>query len=321
MTEIPESTRESPSLSVVVPVRDEEDSLQRLFESLRRVLDDLDELAEVILVDDGSRDRSYATMVELHAQDSRFKAVRLSRNFGHQMAITAGLDLTNGDAVIIMDADLQHPPEAIADLLAKWREGFNVVYGVRHERFGEPWLKRVTARVFYRLLATFGDTDMPPHAGDFRLVDRAALDAFRSLRESNRYVRGMFSWIGFRQVGVPYRGVERHAGTTKYSFSTIFKLGVDGMLSFSTVPLRVVPPHRNARVPDRAWALRLRADLKGDGRGRFPWLGVVARSDRIPGRDPATHARHGRPLRRPHLRRGQGAAPLPSPRDLRDRSV
>jgi glycosyltransferase involved in cell wall biosynthesis len=240
MTETPESTRESPSLSVVVPVKDEEDSLQRLFERLRRVLDELDEPAEVILVDDGSRDRSYATMVGLHAQDPRFKAVRLSRNFGHQMAITAGLDLANGDAVIIMDADLQHPPEAIADLTAKWREGFDVVYGVRHERVGEPWLKRVTARGFYRLLGALGDTQVPPHAGDFRLVDRAALDAFRSLRESNRYVRGMFSWIGFRQVGVPYRGVERHAGTPKYSFSSMFKLGVDGMLSFSTAPLRFV---------------------------------------------------------------------------------
>jgi glycosyltransferase involved in cell wall biosynthesis len=230
----------APRYSVVVPVHNEEGSLEQLFEALNRVLDELGEPAEVILVDDGSRDRSYATMVVLNRRDPRFKAVRLSRNFGHQMAITAGLDLAVGDAVIVMDADLQHPPEAIADLVEKWREGFDVVYGVRHERTGEPWLKRTTARLFYRLLGRFGDTNVPPHAGDFRLIDRAALEAFRSLRESNRYVRGMFSWIGFRQVGVPYKGVERRTGETKYSFSRMLKLGLDGILSFSTAPLRFV---------------------------------------------------------------------------------
>jgi glycosyltransferase involved in cell wall biosynthesis len=240
MTDGSESTRTALSLSVVIPVHDEENSLHQLFERLSRVLDELDEPAEVILVDDGSRDRGYELMVGLHARDTRFKVVRLSRNFGHQMAITAGLDLAIGDAVVIMDADLQHPPETIVDLIAKWRDGFDIVYGIRHERTGEPWLKRMTARVFYRLLGSLSDAQMTAHAGDFRLVDRAALEAFRSLRESNRYVRGMFSWIGFRQVGVPYRGVERHAGTTKYSFTRMLKLGVDGILSFSTTPLRFV---------------------------------------------------------------------------------
>jgi polyisoprenyl-phosphate glycosyltransferase len=226
--------------SIVIPVHDEEESLAALFDELRDALDRLGEPAEVIMVDDGSRDASYALMVDLNRQDARFKAVRLSRNFGHQMAITAGLDLAAGDAVIIMDADLQHPPQAIEDLVAKWHQGFEVVYGVRHERTGEPWVKRITARVFYWLLGSIGETQIPPHAGDFRLVDRRALDAFRALRESNRYVRGMFSWIGFRQVGVPYQGVKRRAGKTKYSFARMLKLGIDGILSFSTAPLRLV---------------------------------------------------------------------------------
>ena len=239
MTRPADSTREL-RYSIVIPVHNEEESLGALFEGLRDALDGLGEPAEVIMVDDGSRDSSYALMVDLNRQDARFKAVGLSRNFGHQMAITAGLDVAAGDAVIIMDADLQHPPEAIEDLVAKWRQGFDVVYGVRHERTGEPWVKRITARVFYRLLGSIGETQMPPHAGDFRLVDRRALEAFRALRESNRYVRGMFSWIGFRQVGVPYQGVERRAGKTKYSFARMLKLGVDGILSFSTAPLRLV---------------------------------------------------------------------------------
>jgi polyisoprenyl-phosphate glycosyltransferase len=240
MTRSAGTIRPAVRYSVVVPVHNEEGSLEQLFEALSRALDELGDPAEVILVDDGSSDHSYATMVALHRRDRRFKAVRLSRNFGHQMAITAGLDLAVGDAVIVMDADLQHPPEAIPDLVEKWREGFDVVYGVRHERPGESWLKRTTAGLFYRLLGRFGDTDVPANAGDFRLIDRAALEAFRSLRESNRYVRGMFSWIGFRQVGVPYKGVERQTGETKYSFSQMLKLGLDGILSFSTAPLRFV---------------------------------------------------------------------------------
>jgi polyisoprenyl-phosphate glycosyltransferase len=240
MTKPPPRSRQQVLLSVVVPVRDEEDSLADLYSSLKSVLDDLAVPVEVILVDDGSRDASYSLMAGFHDADPRFKAVRLSRNFGHQMAITAGLDLARGDAVVIMDSDLQHPPEVIPKLLSQWRAGYDIVYGVRHERSGEPWLKRASARAFYRVLGSLSDTEVPPHAGDFRLVDRHALDAFRSLRESNRYVRGLFSWIGFRQIGVSYPGVERRAGTTKYSFPKMFKLGIDGVLSFSTAPLRLV---------------------------------------------------------------------------------
>jgi glycosyltransferase involved in cell wall biosynthesis len=227
-------------LSVVLPVRDEEESLRPLFDRLTNVLDAIGEPWEAIFVDDGSTDASYAVMVELNRRDPRAKALRLSRNFGHQIAITAGIDAARGDAVIVMDSDLQHPPEAITDLVQKWREGYDVVYGLRVERAGEPWLKRTTARAFYRVLSRLSETDMPSNAGDFRLVSRSALDAFRSLRETNRYIRGMFAWVGFRQVGVPYAGIERHAGRTKYTFTRMLKLGLDGILSFSTAPLRIV---------------------------------------------------------------------------------
>ena len=184
--------------SVVVPIHDEEESLGELHRRLATVLDALDGDWELVLVDDGSRDRSFETMLELRDRDPRVKVVRLSRNFGHQVAITAGIDLASGDAVVVMDGDLQHPPEVIPELVARWREGYDVVYGVMTERGGETWFKRWTARRFYRLLGRMSDVDVPQAAGDFRLVDRRAVNAFTSLRERNRYVRGMFSWIGFR---------------------------------------------------------------------------------------------------------------------------
>jgi glycosyltransferase involved in cell wall biosynthesis len=228
------------ALSIVTPVHDEEESLKELFRRLQEVLGGLGEPAEVIVVDDGSGDSSYALAVAMHESDPRFKAVQLSRNFGHQVAITAGLDLAHGDAVVVMDSDLQHPPEVIPELVAKWRSGFDIVYAIREDRRRESWGKRTSARVYYRLLRRLVDVDMPPNAGDFRLVDRRALNAFRSLRESNRYVRGMFSWIGYRQTGIPYAGVDRDGGTTKYTFSRMIKLAADGILSFSTAPLRLV---------------------------------------------------------------------------------
>jgi polyisoprenyl-phosphate glycosyltransferase len=231
---------DAPRFSVVLPVHNERDSLHQLFERLLAVLEGVGEPWEVVFVDDGSTDGSFTLMVQLNRRDRRFKAIQLSRNFGHQVALTAGLDAASGDAVIVMDADLQHPPEAIPDFVAKWREGYEVVYGIREERTGEPWLKRTTARVFYRVLGTVSETKMPANAGDFRLVDRSALEAFRSLREANRYIRGMFAWVGFRQTGLPYAGVERGTGTTKYSFGRMLKLGIDGILSFSSAPLRLV---------------------------------------------------------------------------------
>jgi polyisoprenyl-phosphate glycosyltransferase len=227
-------------LSVVVPVHDEEGSLAELCRRLSTVLNSLGTSWEVILVDDGSRDRSFETMLDLRQQDARIKVVRLSRNFGHQAAITAGLDSAAGDAVVVMDGDLQHPPEVIAKFVERWRDGYEVVYGVMTERAGETHFKRWTARLYYRLLGRMSDIDVPPAAGDFRLVDRRAVDAFKSLHERNRYVRGMFSWIGYRQTGVPYAAPPRMVGETKYSRQRMLRLGSHGILSFSNAPLRFV---------------------------------------------------------------------------------
>ncbi|HEU5213394.1 MAG TPA: glycosyltransferase family 2 protein [Gaiellaceae bacterium] len=225
--------------SVVVPVYNEQGCLEELGSRLGETLDGLSARWEVIFVDDGSSDGSYDEMTAIATRDPRFKILRLSRNFGHQNAITAGLDAASGDAVVIMDADLQHPPEIIPQLAARWREGYDVVYAIRSDRAGEPWTKRVTARVFYGSLGRVADIEVPADAGDFRLVDRRALDAFRSLRETNRYVRGMFSWIGFAQIGVEYPYEERRSGESKYSLRKMAALGSDALTSFSTAPLRV----------------------------------------------------------------------------------
>jgi polyisoprenyl-phosphate glycosyltransferase len=225
--------------SVVVPIYNEEETLAELTERLREVMDQLDGPAEVVLVDDGSTDSSYGLMVRAHAQDARFKIVQLSRNFGHQLAITAGMDLASGQAVIVMDADLQDPPHVILDLAAKWQEGYEVVYAVRQHRDGETQFKKLSATIFYTLLRRLADIDTPMDVGDFRLVDRKALDAFLSMREHNRYVRGMFSWVGFRQAGVPYNRDARHAGESKYSLRKMLRLAINGIIGFSAAPLKL----------------------------------------------------------------------------------
>lgn len=228
-----------PDYSIVVPVYDEQDALPELYERLTWLLERLDGDAEVILVDDGSRDDSYALMLDLNKRDPRFKLLQLSRNFGHQVAITAGLDFAAGRAVIVMDADLQDPPETVLAMTERWREGFEVVYGVRGERHGETRFKRITAAVFYRLLQRLADVEIPADAGDFRLLDRKALDAYLAMREHDRYVRGMVSWVGFNQIGVPYSRDERRAGKTKYPFRKMIKFAADGIVSFSNAPLRL----------------------------------------------------------------------------------
>ncbi len=228
-----------PLLSVVVPIHNEEEAIPELQRRLADVLDGIGGDAEVLLVDDGSTDRSAQRIAEVSVADPRFRGVMLSRNFGHQAAISAGLDLVSGEAVVIMDGDLQHPPELIPDLLVRWREGYEVVYAVREDRESEPFVKRVTARGFYRLLGKLSSVTMPPYAGDFRLVDRRALEAFRSMRESSRYLRGMFAWIGFRQIGVPCPPAERFGGETKYTTRRMTKLAMDALVSFSNVPLRL----------------------------------------------------------------------------------
>jgi polyisoprenyl-phosphate glycosyltransferase len=225
--------------SIVIPLYNEEGILPLLVERLREIMAQLDGPAEVVMVDDGSSDRTYPLAQASAAQDSRFKLIQFSRNFGHQVAITAGMDAASGDAVIIMDADLQDPPHVIPQMIEKWREGYEVVYGLRQHREGEGLFKTVTASAFYGLLHRIADIDTAVDVGDFRLVDRKALNAFLQMRENNRYVRGMFSWVGFRQAAVPYTREERHAGTTHYTLRKMVMLASNGILGFSTAPLRL----------------------------------------------------------------------------------
>ncbi len=230
---------DSVKYSIVIPVYNEQESLPALVDRLRPVLDKLDGPAEVVLVDDGSRDNSYPMMIDVNRRDPRFKVVQLSRNFGHQIAITAGMDVASGQAVVVMDADLQDPPEVILELVARWQEGYDVVYAVRERREGETVFKRRTATLFYGMQRRLAEIDQPVEVGDFRLVDRRALDAFLQMRERNRYVRGMFSWIGFRQTAVPYSRASREAGNSKYPLRKMVRLALDGFIGFSTAPLRL----------------------------------------------------------------------------------
>jgi len=225
--------------SIVIPVYNEEESIPDLVKQLRQVMDLMDGPAEVVLVDDGSRDGGYQLMVAARDEDPRIKLLQLSRNFGHQAAITAGMDVACGRAVVVMDADLQDPPEVILEMAARWREGYEVVYAVRERREGETFLKKATATLYYALLNRLAETDQLMDVGDFRLVDRKALDAFLQLRERNRYVRGMFRWVGFRQVAVPYTRVSRRAGYSKYPLRKMLRLASDGIVGFSSTPLRL----------------------------------------------------------------------------------
>ena len=227
-----------PTYSLVVPAYNEEAVVSELVVRLGQLMDALDADAEAILVDDGSRDRTYELMVEATAGDPRFRLVRLSRNFGHQIALTAGVDLAAGEAVVVMDADLQHPPEVVLELAKRWREGYDVVYGVRDERTGETRFKRYTADLFYRGFNRISEVPVPVDVGDFRLVDRRVLNVFLQMRESNRFVRGMFSWIGLEQIGVSYQGSELFAGESKYPLQRMLRFAVAGVISFSSAPLR-----------------------------------------------------------------------------------
>jgi len=194
---------------------------------------------EVIFVDDGSHDGSLSMLTDLAKSEPRYKVVSFARNFGHQMAITAGLDRAAGQAVVVMDADLQDPPEVVKAMLERWQEGFDVVYGVRQKRHGETWFKRATAAGYYRLLRAMVGVSIPADAGDFRLMSRAVVLTLRALRERHRFVRGMITWVGFRQTAVHYERAGRFAGETKYPLRKMLRFAVDGMTSFSTVPLRL----------------------------------------------------------------------------------
>lgn len=228
-----------PVISVVVPVYNEEPIIDELYRRLVEVLDSQGEPWELVMVNDGSFDGSAQKMHALHQGDSRVRVVNFARNFGHQNAVTAGMDYALGDAVIIIDADLQDPPEVILELVKKWREGYQVVYAVRSERIGESWFKKTTAKLFYRLIYLITDVDIPLDTGDFRLMDRRVVDAVKGMREHNRFIRGMASWVGFRQTGVYYVRQERFAGETKYPLRKMLRFALDAITGFSFFPLQV----------------------------------------------------------------------------------
>jgi polyisoprenyl-phosphate glycosyltransferase len=228
-----------PTYSLVVPIFNEEAVIPVLLNRLDALLGALDAPGEVIVVDDGSKDTS-AIVIEAKARvDTRYRLIKLSRNFGHQIAITVGLDHAAGRAVIVMDADLQDPPEVVLEMIAKWKEGYDVVSAERASRQGESRFKRATADLFYRLMGRLGEVSTPRNAGDFRLVDRRALDCFLAMPERDRFVRGMFAWIGFRQGTVTFDRPPRAAGTSKYSLRKMVALAANGIISFSDAPLRL----------------------------------------------------------------------------------
>jgi dolichol-phosphate mannosyltransferase len=229
-----------PVVSLVVPVFNEEEVLPTFYQRAKATLNSIPDCRhELIFVDDGSRDRSPQLLRKLAANDDCVVVVKLSRNFGHQVAITAGLDMAQGDTVVVIDADLQDPPEVIQEFVAKWREGYDVVYAIRKRRDGETWMKLATAKYFYRLLRFLTKTEIPADVGDFRLLSRRAAAALRGLREHDRFVRGLVSWIGFEQIGVYYERDRRYAGSTKYSWRKMIAFATDALTSFSTAPLRL----------------------------------------------------------------------------------
>lgn len=228
-----------PTFSLVVPIWNEEPVIPELYRRVVETMEQTGESWELICVNDGSHDRSLEMLLALHEQDPRVKVLDFSRNFGHQVAITAGADFAEGDAVIVMDADLQDPPEVITRMIEKWRAGYEVVYAVRTQRQGETWFKLVTASLFYRILQRVADVNIPLDAGDFRLMDRRVVLAMRRLREKHRFMRGLSSWVGFKQTPVEYERAERYAGDTKYPLRKMWRLANTAITSFSYLPLRL----------------------------------------------------------------------------------
>ncbi len=225
--------------SIVAPIYNEIDNLAELYRRAKEVMDSTREPWELILVDDGSTDGSTEKIRELAQADSRVRPVIFARNFGHQIAITAGWDYARGDAIVIIDADLQDPPEVILELAKKWKEGYEVVYAVRAEREGESWFKKFTASMFYRIIYRITDVKIPVDTGDFRLMDRKVVDVLKQMPERHRFPRGMSAWVGFKQIGVGYKRAARHAGVTKYPFRKMLKLALNAITSFSYFPLQV----------------------------------------------------------------------------------
>ncbi len=234
-----EASQPMPELSVVIPVFNEAQSLGLLLERLMPVLERCAASYEILFVDDGSTDGSFAVMREAHKVNERVRAVALSRNFGKEVAIAAGLDFASGAAVVIMDADFQHPPEMIETFVACWHDGYKNVYGQRCDRTADAPLRRLLTQRFYRLFRAFGETSLPEGAGDFRLFDRQAVSALRSMREKARFSKGLYAWIGFKSIGVPFEVAARAHGSSKFSYSKLTRFALDGLMSFSTLPLMV----------------------------------------------------------------------------------
>jgi polyisoprenyl-phosphate glycosyltransferase len=225
--------------SIIAPIYNEIENLPELYRRVREVMDSSKKPWELILVDDGSTDGSTESIRELAKTDKRVRSIIFARNFGHQPAITAGWDYARGDAVVIIDADLQDPPEVILQLAEKWQEGYEVVYAVRAAREGETWFKKFTAAMFYRLIHWITDVKIPVDTGDFRLMDRKVVDVLKQMKERHRFPRGMSAWVGFKQIGVEYKRAARTAGVTKYPFRKMLKLAVNAITSFSYFPLQV----------------------------------------------------------------------------------
>jgi polyisoprenyl-phosphate glycosyltransferase len=228
-----------PKYSLIIPIYNEEATIAELYRRMRAVMEQLDADTELILVNDGSRDRSLDLMRELHEKDPRVCYLSFARNFGHQIAVTAGMNFVRGRVIVIMDADLQDPPELIPKMIERWQEGFDVVYAQRTQRKKEGWFKRLTAYVFYRLLKNLADVDIPTDTGDFCLMDRRVVDVLNAMPERNRYIRGLRSWVGFRQTAIQFERDPRFAGDVKYTFRKSFALAISGLVSFSKVPLRL----------------------------------------------------------------------------------
>lgn len=226
-------------VSIVVPVHNEEVNIDYLFERLESVLHSLKLNYEIICVDDGSKDNTLACLIKHHYHNSAIKVVSLSRNFGKEIALTAGIDYANGAAVVPIDADLQDPPELIRELVAKWREGYDVVYATRRSRQGESWLKRFTANSFYRVICRMSRVPIPRNTGDFRLLDRRVVEVLKQMPERTRFMKGLFAWVGFKQISIFYDRAPRYKGKTKWNYWRLWNFAVDGITSFSLVPLKI----------------------------------------------------------------------------------
>lgn len=231
--------KSKPTYTIIAPIYNEIENIPLLYTRVSEVMEQTGEPWEFVMVDDGSSDGSTEAILELKAQDEKIKPVIFARNFGHQIAVTAGLDYSRGDAVIIIDADLQDPPEVILDLIQKWKKGFEVVYAVRSKRVGETWFKLFTASAFYRLIQRITDVNIPMNTGDFRLLDRKVVQVLNGMREKHRFLRGMSVWVGFKQTGVEYERAERFAGETKYPLKKMIRFASDAITGFSYFPLQL----------------------------------------------------------------------------------